>query len=114
MSVLDNVANDVAVEYSNLSGDKQAAFDPSTIFTFLEIIVQLMGVLKGCNQSPEDATETLKRPGLFQRIRTRNLVKQHLGTKEFNKVGDQVLEALYKKGRKLSVNDVRSLYEETN
>jgi len=114
MSVLESVATDTALEYAKQSGDKQAALDPATIFTFLEIIMQLFSVLKGCGQDPESAASILKRPGLFQRVRTRSIVKQHLGTKHFNKVGDDVLEALYKKGQKLSLSEVKEIYSEVD
>jgi hypothetical protein len=111
---LDDVAKKAAVNYANKTGDKQAALDPATIFTFIGIIRDVIELLKGCKKDENSGVESVKNPGPFQRIALRRHVKNELGSKEFRKHGEQVLDALYDTGKTISREDMVALYKEVD
>jgi hypothetical protein len=111
MSILDDLAGDVAVEYSNMSGDRQAAFDPSVIFTFLDIIMELFQRMQECRQTPENALETVGNPGVFQKAVLRSVVRQRLGNGRLFNVDRHAVNAFLKRGKSLNLNQVKELYQ---
>lgn len=109
---IDEVAKKAAISYSEKSGDKQAALDPATIFTFIGIVRDVITLIKECRSNANDGVQTVKNPGPFQRIALRRHVKNELGVREFRKHGEQILDALYDTGKTISISDMIELYKE--
>lgn len=114
MSKTDAVANLVAQNYSKLSGDKEAALDPATIYGFVGLIQEVISLFKNCKATPAQAVKSMKSPALGQRLSLRRLVRQELGRKDFRAEGDKVVDALLASGGNLTEGDVQALYNEVD
>lgn len=111
MSKLDEIAGKTAVHYSSVSGNREAALDPATILSFIEIITKVVEMLKGCRQNPTTAANTVRNPGLFARIRLRNVVRDSMSRDDFRDHGEQIISALNKTGKDTSVEDLKELLQ---
>lgn len=111
-STVNKVAALAATKYSKVTGNVQAALDPATILTFVDIVTKVVGMLKECKASSNAATQTVKAPGLFARIRLRNLVKDTLGHKDFKDHGTNIVQALMNAGTEATPETMASLYSE--
>lgn len=109
MAKLNDIAAKAAVNYSEVSGNKEAAIDIATIATFAELIIKVVDMLKECKKTPTTATDTVKAPGLFARLRLRSLVKDNMSRADFRDHGEQVIEALQKTGKGLTSEDLKQL-----
>lgn len=110
-SKLEDIANKVAVNYKN--GDKEAAFDPSMLFTIMDIIGNLVGMFKGCGKTAPQAIQSAKSPNFWEKQAVRRSVRQHLGGfKAMRREGENLVDAVLKTGGDLTVKDVEDLYKE--
>lgn len=111
MSKLNELAGLAATRYAGLSGDKQAALDPATLFGFIEIIRDTVSSLMKCKATPAEAVKAAKNPGPFQRLALRRVTKDNLGD-DFKKHGKDVIDAVLEVGEGLSEADFAKLYKE--
>lgn len=107
MSVLNKVAEKASVKY----GGENAVLDPATVSVFVDLIFQFIAAFQECRAARE-AHQDIKSPGLLQRIRARQIVRENMSRKDFRQHGDSVLEALFETGRELTVEEVEELYKE--
>lgn len=111
--VLESVAEKVVSNYK--LGDKEAAFDPSMIFTIIDIITSLIGNFKNCKKAPAEALKAAKSPTFWEKQVARRAVRQHLGGfKAMRREGENLLEAVIKTGGDLSIKEVEGLYAEVD
>jgi hypothetical protein len=110
--LLNKVAANTAIKYGGLSGDKEAALDPATIMVFAELILKVMELFKNCKATPKSAAETMKKPGLFARMRLRSVVKDSMSREEFRDRGTSVINALMASGEDANQDTVTALYNE--
>lgn len=111
MSKLNEVAGLAASKYAGLSGDKQAALDPATLFGFAEVIKDLISSFMKCKTTPAEAVKVAKNPGPFQRLALRRVTKDNFGD-DFKKHGKDVMDAVLEVGEGLSEQDFSKLYKE--
>lgn len=110
---LQSVSSKVIDNYK--IGDKEAAFDPSMIFTIMDIITSLIGNFKNCKKTPSDALKSSKNPNFWEKQVARRAVRQHLGGfKAMRREGENLVEALVKTGSELTLEEVNSLYNEVD
>lgn len=109
-NTLDTLASKTAANYSGLSGNKDAALDPATIATFAELILKVIEIFKGCKSTPKAAADTAKSPGLFARMRLRNLVRDSMSRSEWRDHGSHVVNAILKTGETTTAEQFQSLY----
>lgn len=102
-----------AQKYSGISGDKEAALDPATISSFVQMILDLVATFKSCKSTPAQTVRTAKNPGVFQRVTLRRTVKDTLG-EDFRAHGQDVMAALLDVGASLKEDDVEKLYKEVD
>lgn len=111
---LVELSQKTAAKYGGRTGNSEAALDPATISVFLNMIMQVFQMFKDCRQTPAQANQEMKSPGVFKRIKLRQLVRDEIGNREFRKHGDDIMEALYEQGKELDVKDVEELYKEVD
>ncbi len=111
MSKAEKIATSAALNYSAISGNKQAALDPATILSFLQMIMQVVDMFKSCKQPAATAVSTVKNPGLFARLRLRGLVRDSMSRADFRDHGEHIISALLKTGHNLTLEDVNELYK---
>lgn len=102
----------VAVNYAELTGNKEAALDPATISGYISLILGIFQQFKDCKKSPAAALKDAQNPGLFQRVSLRRIVKDDLGAADFRLNGKEVMQALLNSAKNLTEKDVTELYKE--
>lgn len=102
----------IATKYSEFNGNAQAVIDPTTIFTFAQIIMDVIQQLQACKQSKSQAYQNIKSPGLFHRIQLRRHLKDVMGNKEFRNNGENMVQSILEVGKTLTQEDVSALYDE--
>ncbi len=112
MSTVDKVATLAATKYAGLSGNAQAALDPATILAFAELALKVVQMFKDCKASPNAALKTAKNPGLFARMRLRNLVRDSMSKKDFKDHGPNIVQALLSSGPEVTLETLTALYNE--
>jgi hypothetical protein len=113
MSKLQEVASATAINYGELTGNKQAALDPATISAFKAIISEIISRLMECRASSGEAVKVAKSPGVFQRVALRRITRDNLG-EDFREHGKEVMEAVLKTGSSLKEDDYAKLYKEVD
>jgi hypothetical protein len=108
----NDLAQKAALNFGKLSNDKEAALDPATIITFLQLILSLVGQFKDCGKNPAAVVASSKNPGLFQKILLRRAIRDDLGNKEFRQHGNDIIDALLATGKDVTEADVVELYKE--
>ena len=121
MSTLNKLAAKAAQEYAGVSGNAQAAIDPATIVTFITLIMDIIKQIKECRDKKAaaaaanaNAVQTVKSPGVFQRMRLRKHVKDSMSKKDFRDHGEQVIQSLLQTGSKSSKEEIEGLLKEVN
>ena len=112
MAKSHELAKKFAVKYSSLSGDKDAAIDPSTIMVFLDMILGIVEIFKGCGKTPAQALASTHSPSLWDRLVLRRIVKQDMTRSEFKARGKELVDALLAGGKEVTEEDVKDLYNE--
>jgi len=127
-----NTINDLASEVleetkRNLREDdsKEYGIDPLTIIIIIGILVNVVRVIQECRKedtsrlSLGDTAQLLttdirsksNKLGFFQKRRLKNIIKQYLTQKEYNKYGDALFNALLVVGKKSKDEQVSALLE---
>lgn len=127
-----NTINDLASEVleetkRNLREDnpKEYGIDPLTIIIIIGILVNIVRVIQECRKEEAsklclgdraqlittDIRSKSNKLGFFQRRRLKNIIKQHLTQKEYNKYGDALFNALLVVGKKSKDEQVSALLE---
>ena len=98
---------------SNLSlpNGRQAALDPQWILLILEVLENLLPLIKKCVES-RNLSKVADKPGLLQRRLAMLNVRKTMGSRLFRENGDQVYEALRKTAMELPVEQVEAIYNE--
>ena len=115
MSSISNFAVRVAANYKTDVGE--AAFDPSIILVFAELLIPLIEEIQKC-LAARDVKKVAESPTLWQkvtiRLKLRNLLVNNgdMSLKEFRDNADNLIEALRKSASELSVEEVEALYAE--
>jgi hypothetical protein len=112
MSKSEELALKVAGKYSKTSGNREAAFDPSTLLVFAEMILTFAELFKNCNKTPAQAVSSARNPSLWERVLLRSHVRRSLDRKEFRERGSEIMEALLSGGKEVSEEDFKELYNE--
>ncbi len=112
MKVLEEVAKNTAIKFADMSGDREAAFDPSIILVIMEIIMQLMGNFQNCGKSPGEAVKMMKNPRRIDLLAARLAIRRQVGGKEFRKNGEALLDAVFAQGKETTVEQVQAIYNE--
>ena len=107
MNAFDRVATKVVGDMQEKTGE---AFDPAAIGTFAQMIMDLIAAFKDCKK-PSEVQAVAKNPGLFQRIRLRQIVRDNLGAAGFRAHGSDAIVSLQNVGAKLTVDEVQELYD---
>lgn len=131
MSSYDTI-NDLASEVleetkRNLREDdsQEYGIDPLTIIIIIGILVNVVRVIQECRKeetsklSLGDTAQLLttdirlkcNKLGFFQKRRLKNIIKQYLTQKEYNKYGDALFNALLVVGKKSKDEQVSALLE---
>lgn len=111
-SPVDNLANKVALEFANRSGEKQAAFDPQWILVIIDILNLLRPMIERCSNNGEGVSSMARRPSLLQRRLLKLRVRQVLGISADRQHGHQMSEAILKVGANASVEEVEAFLNE--
>jgi len=104
--------NDLAVKTATNYGGESAALDPASIGAFIEILIGIVSLFQGCKQTPAQAVASARNPGLFQRLRLRNHLRNSMSTRDWRVHGEAILDAVYKTGQNTSTADWEALYQE--
>jgi hypothetical protein len=111
-SHLNEVAHGVAVHYGELSGDTQAAFDPSMILVIIELAGTIFELFQDCGKTEEEALSAIREPSRWEGLMLRIHVRRSLGRKDYRRHGRQMVEALKKQGSDMDAIDVQRIYAE--
>jgi hypothetical protein len=112
MARSEQVAMKVAAKYGSLTGNKEAAFDPSIILVFADLILEFAELFKSCNKTPLQAANAARNPNLWERFLLRRYVRQNMTRREFRDKGNEIVEALLSGGKDASEADFKELYDE--
>lgn len=108
----EELALKVAGKYSQKTGNREAAFDPSTLLVFAEMILTFAELFKNCNKSPMQAVASAKNPSLWEKVLLRHHVRKFMDRKEFRERGKEVVDALISGGKEVTEEDFKELYNE--
>ena len=111
-SHLNEMAHGIAMHYGELSGDKQAAFDPSMILVIIELAGSIFELFQDCGKDEEAALSAIHEPSRWERLMLRFHVRRSLGRREYRLHGRKMIEALKKQGLDMDANDVQKIYTE--
>lgn len=107
MSVLQAQAEKAAKKFA----PENAVLDPGTVSVFVDLIFQFIAAFQQC-KSAKEAHSDIKSPGLFQRIKARQILRDNMSRRDFRLNADKFLDALYSTGKEMTVGDVEELYKE--
>ncbi len=112
--MLQDFSTDIAKEYSDKTGNADAALDAGTLLKILEIVSSVITMFKDCQKTPAQALAIAKKPGLWQRLLLRNAVMNHVGRANFRQSGNELMESVLLSAGKLNKNQVAELYAEVD
>ena len=86
---------------------------PIMILTIVEIIIELVKLAKSCNQTPKEALGGLKKPGPFERLATRRIVRKRLATlSQWRQYGTQFTDGIFAVGGVCTEDEVSTMFQE--
>lgn len=102
-----NLAEIVATNYQ---GDSEvlAAFDPTNILVFIEIIMELLDAFGNCDIGNSEFISVAQNPNRWHKLLVRLRVRRILG-REYRDMSPGIEKALWKAAVQLSEEDVESL-----
>jgi hypothetical protein len=109
---LNEMAHGVAVHYGEISGDTQAAFDPSMILVIIELASTIFELFESCEKDESEALRSINEPSRWEKLVLRMRVRRALGRREFRRHGHQMVQALLKQGKDMTAKDVQGIYAE--
>lgn len=98
--------------YAKYAPQEGLALDPASIILIAELVFELVKLWKECKKKPEDALNSARSPGVFDKLLFRRMLRKELGRKEFQNSGERLLEAFAGVGAELTLEDVKELYDE--
>lgn len=111
MTVEDFVRSNVMTEFVAVGGDREAAFDISSVLIYIQVAKEVIALLQECKKARE-VPSVAKNPSIFQRALLRGKIKDALGTRGFLRHGRASVQAFLDAGCKLTEDEVQSLYDE--
>lgn len=111
MSAIKNAVDLTINNYTTEKGIEAAAVDPATVFLIMDIIMQVIDMIKNCRQNPADGAAMMNRPTLLQKLVLRRNVKKSLD-REDRHYGEDFTKAIIKTGSTLNAREVEELYNE--
>jgi hypothetical protein len=93
---------------------KEFALDPSTLFTFIELLRGVVELWQSCNKSSTDAYKSAKTPSLRDKLALKMFVRRELGGRQQFRQhnGDKIVSALLKTGNNISQDEVEKVFAE--
>lgn len=109
-SYIKEVATDVAkIYYSNQGGaHAHVGIDPALVLLTAEIILEVIKLVRTCNETPEDSQKMCNKPSLFQRMLLKRAVKEHLDIQD-KIVVKRLTDAIIDRGASVTVEDIKKL-----
>ncbi len=108
---LADFGDNVSKDYNNLNGG--LAFDPATILVIIEVITEVMAMFEACNLDAAGVHKMTSSPSIFQKILLRRAVRNVVGTREFRKSGENLVDALLNNGKRLTEADIKELLSDS-
>jgi hypothetical protein len=112
MSKIDDLAVKAAGNYASASGEVEAAFDPSWILLFAEIITEIFGMFESCGQDEEAAAKVCQNPSRVQKTLLRLRVRRSMGLRTSMRGVGQMVDAIEETGKTVTVEDVQLALQE--
>lgn len=84
--------------------------DIGTIAIIADLVMELVSMFRECRQTPEQATNIMRRPTLVQKIALNSKISQKVGFFNF-KLKNELKDALISAGSEATVDDVKEAYE---
>lgn len=113
-SVSQEVFQKVALDYNAKSGNKEAVVDPATIALFAQLILDLVAKIRECRKSNAEVGQTIRNPGLFQKMSLKRHLRDSMGTSDFRKHGDNMMASILDTGKGLSDGEIDSLITDSD
>lgn len=113
MYTFEDAARDVAANYGELDGNREAALGDGTLLALLiELLPVLIDAFENC-QSPAELRATARKPRLTDKALVRLKLRRELGRKVFRREMNEgkLMDALFKTTGDLDVEQIKDLYE---
>jgi hypothetical protein len=109
-SIAEKAAHNLVAEGES----KEFALDPSTIFTFIELLSGIIELYQACKKTPSEALKSAKSPSLREKLALRLFVKRELGGRQQFRQhnGDKIVAALLKTGNNITQSEVEKAFAE--
>lgn len=112
MTVQDAAAK-VAHNYAGLSGNAEAAFDPSTILVFANLIIPIIQQIQKCIQANQVPTKA-QNPTASDMILMNMTVRREIGWHAFRQSGRHYVSSLIKTAAESTPEDMTALYTDVD
>ena len=109
-SYIKEIATDVAKIYYSKQGDVHAhvGIDPALVLLTAEIILEVIKLVRSCNETPEDSQKMCSNPSAFQKMLLKKAVKEHLDIQD-KIVVKRLTDAIIDRGASVTVEEIEKL-----
>ncbi len=113
---MSNVLNQIQEKASDLYVSERGGnemIDPATAIMLLEVVVEVIKMLKACKESREGAEAKLKKPSIVDRAIFKRFLRNKVGIKKI-KQDPALQESCIKLGQVLTKEEIDYLWLENN
>lgn len=109
MATVQDAAAKAAANFAGLTGQTEAAFDPTTILVFANLIIPIIQQIQKCIAARKVPAAAAS-PNLRQQIVVRSLVRREVGIRAFREEGMHYINALLKTAADTSEDDMEAIF----
>ncbi len=113
MSIIKDKANLIAADMERNSIERRVAFDPTIIITVAQVIYYLIKAYKACNQTPKQASISMKNAGILERFRLRRAIRHQINDSEmYEHIGIRMFNSALAVASNTEEHEIQQMYEE--
>ncbi len=115
MSIIQDKANQIALDMEKNRLERRLVFDPTIILTIIQVIYYLVEAYKNCNQTPKEASNSMRSGGLLERFRLRRAIRHYVNDSEMHEhIGLRMFNSMLTVASSIDEKEVKQMYEEIN
>lgn len=110
---VQEAAQKCAANFAEHTGQTQAAIDPTTIITFVNLLIPIIQDIVKCIEAKR-AKAAAASPTVRQKVALRLLVRREIGRPAFRAEGESYCHAILKTANDSSEEDVEAVFNDVN